>query len=94
MKGMPKVENTNILIVYVTDDEEPRYGMIEQIKEEIKKLCSQGGLMIIRYNATTRKDQAQLKNRDLMTKAMQRIKSMIAHYPSKNIPIIQENLEL
>ncbi len=40
MKGIPKVEHTNILIVYVTDDEEPRQGMVNAIKHEIKSLCS------------------------------------------------------
>ncbi len=57
MKGIPKVENTNILIVYVTDDEEPRQGMINAIKTEIKNMCSQGGLMIIRYIATNKESQ-------------------------------------
>ena len=51
------MENTNILIVYVTDDEEPRHGMVNAIKKEIKDLCSQGGLMIIRYIATNKESQ-------------------------------------
>ena len=89
---MPHSENTNILIVYVTD-ETPERDTLNSMRETIRKVCSRGGLMIIRYRETFNY-VSKARNRDLIIKALQRIKSMVAVYPSKNIPIIQEQLAL
>ena len=63
------------------------------MQETIRELCHQGGIMIIRYCETSNYTSKH-KNRDQIYKAFQRIKSTIAIYPSKNIPIIQEELAL
>ena len=49
--------------------------------------------MIIRYREI-HNYASSYKNRDQIIKAFQRIQSTIALYPSKHIPIIQEELAL
>ena len=49
--------------------------------------------MIIRYRETF-DYKFRHKNRDQIVKAFERVKSAIALYPSKHIPIIQEEFAL
>lgn len=86
IEGMVQDDKTSILIVYVTD-ETPEEDTINTMKKTICKVCSHGGLLIIR-NKETLGYFSKSKNRDQIIKALQRIKSMITLFPSKNIPII------
>jgi len=49
--GLPTNPNTNMLIVYVTE-ETPEKETINTMREAIRQACSQGGLLIIRYKET------------------------------------------
>lgn len=84
--GLPNAESTNLLIVYVTD-EQPDRDTINTLKQTIREVCAQGGLLVLRYRETFNY-AGKSKQRDLIEKALQRIKSTIALYPSKHIPII------
>ena len=51
MDYLQKAENTNMLIVYVTDEEvEPQ--VLKTMKDTIRNYFEQGGIMIIRYMET------------------------------------------
>ena len=91
-------EKTNILVIFVTD-EQPDPDQLEEMKKKIGQMCEQGGLMLIRYQ-----EQAILsivtdhepldRGNDRISKAFELIKSTIALYPSRTLPIIQEELVL
>ena len=74
-------------------DEQPDRDTITTMEKNIGEMCAQGGLMIIRYRETF-DYEFRHKSRDQIVKAFERVKSTISLYPSKNIPIIQEEFAL
>ena len=83
-------DNTNLIVVYFTD-ETPERDTIANIRKTIKSECMQGGLMIVRFMESENQNK---RSSDVMIRALQRVKSMISLYPSKNMPIIQEKFAL
>ena len=69
--------------------------MLKKMKATIRKYFAEGGILIIRYTEfefdyNTDQDLLSTLSKDKLSEAFERIKSCIATYPSKQIPIIQE----
>ena len=75
-------------MVFLTDMQADETD-IETMRTTLKAMCSQGGLMILRFYETNNFNK-EAKSRDQIEEAFEVIKSAIAVYPSKRIPIIQE----
>ena len=80
---------TNILIVCMTSESIDSENV--DIIKSLISMTNEGGIYIMRYNEADVEDEQHFDSK--IEQTIKTVKSAIDLYPSKNVPIIQEELD-